>query len=161
VPSSLWGLFPDNDRLPESEFVDAVSRNLRSGRVVVLIVGDGIRTETERLLESLQSHAGFRFTLALVELSVFMLPRRRGSGRCSAYSGQDTAHRKRGGAGRERLSLGANRSRRAAPLLARWPSTTNEEANKPSKYSDAADNCPGSRPFYAADGTLTLSNFSH
>lgn len=73
-PSSLWALIREADRLPEQEFVDAVSRNLRSGRIVVLIVGDGIRSETERLMESLQSHAGFRFTFALVELSIFDLP---------------------------------------------------------------------------------------
>ena len=73
-PGRLYELFPESDRLPEHEFVDKVSRNLRSGRIVVLVVGDGIRTETERLAEALQSHAGFRFTFALVELSVFALP---------------------------------------------------------------------------------------
>ena len=73
-PSSLWALIPEADRLPEHEFVDAVSGNLRSGRIVVLVVGDGIRSETERLMESLQLHAGFRFTFALVELSIFDLP---------------------------------------------------------------------------------------
>jgi hypothetical protein len=73
-PSSLWTLIPEAARLPEQEFVDAVSGNLRSGRIVVLVVGDGIRSETERLMESLQSHAGFRFTFALIELSIFNLP---------------------------------------------------------------------------------------
>ncbi|WP_225411413.1 PDDEXK family nuclease [Stigmatella hybrida] len=72
-PSSLWALIPEADRLPEHEFVDAVNGNLCSGRIVVLVVGDGIRSETKRLMESLQSHAGFRFTFALVELSIFDL----------------------------------------------------------------------------------------
>lgn len=38
----------------------------------MLVVGDGIRTEAERLAASLQSHAGFHFTFALVELAVFV-----------------------------------------------------------------------------------------
>ena len=73
-PARLWDLVPEAKRLLEHEFVDAVSRNLRSGRIVVLVVGDGIRSETERLVELLQSHAGSRFTFALVELSIFDLP---------------------------------------------------------------------------------------
>jgi hypothetical protein len=73
-PKSLWELVPDNVRLEESEFIDAVSRNLRRGSIVVLIVGDGIREGTEQLVDVLQSHAGFRFTFALVELSVFAHP---------------------------------------------------------------------------------------
>jgi hypothetical protein len=73
-PRSLWELVPDNARLPEREFIDAVSRNLKRGRIVVLIVGDGIREGAEQLVEVLQSHAGFHFTFALVELSVFSLP---------------------------------------------------------------------------------------
>ncbi len=73
-PPSLWELVPDAVRLPEPEFVDAVSWNLKRGRIVVLAVGDGIREGTEQLVEVLQSHAGFRFTFALVELSVFSLP---------------------------------------------------------------------------------------
>ena len=75
-PRSLWELVPDGMRLPEPEFIDAVSRNLRRGRIVVLLVGDGIREETEQLVEMLQSHAGFHFTFAIVELSVFSLPGR-------------------------------------------------------------------------------------
>jgi hypothetical protein len=73
-PRSLWELVPDSARLPEREFIDAVSRNLRRGRIVVLNVGDGIREGAEQLVEVLQSHAGFHFTFALVELSVFSLP---------------------------------------------------------------------------------------
>ena len=34
----------------------------------------GIRKETERLVEGLQSHAGFHFTFALVELGVYRVP---------------------------------------------------------------------------------------
>ena len=62
------------DALAEQEFVDAVSRNLRSGRMIVLVLGDGIRSETEALSELLQSHAGAHFTFALVELASWRNP---------------------------------------------------------------------------------------
>jgi hypothetical protein len=73
-PASLVEIFAEPERPEEATFVDAVSRNLSRGRIVVLVVGDGIRSETERLRETLQSHAGFHFTFALVELAVFQLP---------------------------------------------------------------------------------------
>lgn len=41
---------------------------------MVVVVGDGIRAETERLTDALQLHAGFHFTFALVEMGVFKLP---------------------------------------------------------------------------------------
>ncbi len=73
--TSLYELFrSDPEALDESRFIDAVSRNLRRGRIVILVVGDGIREEAERLTEALQSHAGFHFTFALVELALFELP---------------------------------------------------------------------------------------
>jgi len=73
-PKSLYGVFARPDAISESAFVDAVSFNLQRGRIVMLVVGDGIRSETERLASALQSHAGFHFTFALVELGVFRLP---------------------------------------------------------------------------------------
>lgn len=57
--------------IDEAEFIDAVSRNLRSGRAVIAVVGDGIREDILPLASLLQSHAGHRFTFALVELGVF------------------------------------------------------------------------------------------
>lgn len=73
-PTRLWELFPESSRLPEAQFVDNVSRNLRRGRIVVLVVGDGIREEAERLADTLQGHAALHFTFALIELSLFQLP---------------------------------------------------------------------------------------
>lgn len=71
-PSSLYSLFhADSEALNEQEFIDAVNRNLSRGSIVVLVVGDGIRSETEQLTAVLQSHAGLRFTFALVEMSAF------------------------------------------------------------------------------------------
>ena len=43
--------------LGESSFFDAVSRNLRRGRFLLLIVGDGIREGVETIAEFLQQHA--------------------------------------------------------------------------------------------------------
>lgn len=60
--------------LDEAEFVDAVSRNLRRGRAIVAVVGDGIREDILPLAELLQTHAGHRFTFALVELAVYAAP---------------------------------------------------------------------------------------
>lgn len=58
----------------EAEFIDAVSRNLRRGRAVIAVVGDGIREDILPLTELLQTHAGHRFTFALVELAVYESP---------------------------------------------------------------------------------------
>lgn len=73
-PATLYAAVADRDPLTEAQFEDAINVNLRSGRVVILIVGDGIRTEVERLSGILQSHGGFHFTLALVELAIYALP---------------------------------------------------------------------------------------
>lgn len=42
-------------------FIDAVTLNLRRGRAIVAVVGDGIREDITLLAELLQSHAGHRF----------------------------------------------------------------------------------------------------
>jgi hypothetical protein len=70
-PTRLYDLFGDADTLDEPDFVDAVNLNLKNGRIVVLVIGDGIRSDAEDLVAGLQSHAGFHFTFALVELAVF------------------------------------------------------------------------------------------
>lgn len=58
----------------EIAFTDALSLNLRRGRFLLLIVGDGIREGVEAIAEYLQSHGGLHFTLGLVELPIFSLP---------------------------------------------------------------------------------------
>ena len=55
----------------EAAFIDAVSRNLRLGRFLCLIVGDGIQESAEQLADFLQRHVGLHFTLSLVELSLW------------------------------------------------------------------------------------------
>lgn len=57
--------------LEESEFVDALSRNLRMGRLLLVVAGDGITESVESITDYLQQHAGIHFTLALVQLAVF------------------------------------------------------------------------------------------
>ena len=62
------------DSLDEPSFYDAVSRNLRLGRGLFLIVGDGIREEAETLVNHVGAHPGLHFRLALVEIACFRLP---------------------------------------------------------------------------------------
>ena len=72
--SQLFDLVGGSQELDEAEFIDAVSRNLRLGRGLFFIVGDGIREETKSLTAHLQAHAGVHFALSLVELALFRLP---------------------------------------------------------------------------------------
>lgn len=82
-PTSLYDIFAGNpDVGDEAAFVDAVNSNLRKGRALVLVVGDGIRTDLVRLTSLLQSHAGARFTFALIELALFQMPSGEGTIAC-------------------------------------------------------------------------------
>lgn len=63
-----------NDTIDEQTFVDDVTRNLRSGRFLLLVVGDGIREGVERIADYLTQSAGIRFTFGLVELAIFDMP---------------------------------------------------------------------------------------
>lgn len=83
-PASAKALFDlvraQHDTLVEAEFVDDVTRNLKEGRFVLMVVGDGIREEVERIADYLQRSAGIRFTLGLVELAIFDMPEVTGGG---------------------------------------------------------------------------------
>ena len=70
----LYELVSAGGSIDEASFHDAVSRNLRRGRFLLLIVGDGIREGVESMTEFLQQYAGFHFTLAIVELALFEVP---------------------------------------------------------------------------------------
>lgn len=63
---------PDGEA--EQDFIDDVARRLRAGQIGILIVGDGIREEVETLVTAVQAHAGVRFSLGMVALSLFELP---------------------------------------------------------------------------------------
>jgi hypothetical protein len=70
----------DAEELDESTFNDSVSRNLKRGRFLLLIVGEGIRESVELIADFLQQHAHLNFTFALVEMGVFQLPKEIGEG---------------------------------------------------------------------------------
>ena len=57
--------------LEEKAFVDQVSRNLRTGQFLLLIVGDGIREGVRALAEFLEQFGSLEFTFGLVEVGVF------------------------------------------------------------------------------------------
>ncbi|MEH3145269.1 MAG: hypothetical protein PGN34_07950 [Methylobacterium frigidaeris] len=58
----------------EIQFNDNLTINLRRGRFLLLIVGDGIREGVEAIAEYLQLHAGLHFSLGLVEMPIFAMP---------------------------------------------------------------------------------------
>ncbi len=63
-----------NPTVDEIQFNDALTANLRRGRFLLLIVGDGIREGVEAISEYLQVHAGLHFSLGLVELPIYVMP---------------------------------------------------------------------------------------
>ncbi len=70
-PNRLYSLVEGADVLSEPLFADRITNNLRTGRIVVLVVGDDIRREADELVAGLQAHANFHFTFALVEMPVY------------------------------------------------------------------------------------------
>lgn len=58
----------------EIAFGDMLTANLRRGRFLLLIVGDGIREGVEAIAQYLQAQAGLHFTLGLVELPIYVMP---------------------------------------------------------------------------------------
>ena len=63
-----------NPEVDEQEFNDSLTTNLRRGRFLLLIVGDGIREGVEAIAEYLRTHAGLHFSLGLVELPFYTMP---------------------------------------------------------------------------------------
>ena len=70
----LEQLRANTEDFDESAYIDAVTANLRRGRFLLLIVGDGIRESVEELGRFLQVHAHLNFSFALVETAVYRLP---------------------------------------------------------------------------------------
>lgn len=54
-------------------FVDTVTRNLRLGRFLLIIAGDGIKDGVEELAETMQASPHLGYTLALLETAVYRL----------------------------------------------------------------------------------------
>ncbi len=61
----------EKSNLNEAEFVDNVSRHLKRGEFLLLIVGDGIREGVENIVDFVQRHSGLHFNLALVEAALY------------------------------------------------------------------------------------------
>ena len=55
----------------EKIFTDTVSRNLREGKLLLLIVGEGIQESVERMAEFLEKTPRLDFRLALVEMGLY------------------------------------------------------------------------------------------
>jgi len=62
-----------SEEVDEKRFIDRVSRNIRLGRFLLLIIGDGIHEDVENLANYLQQTPHIGFTLGLVELAAFHL----------------------------------------------------------------------------------------
>lgn len=60
--------------IDETQFVDSVSRNMRLGRNLLLIVGDGIQEGLEKLAGFIQNNMALHFTMGLVEIGLYKLP---------------------------------------------------------------------------------------
>lgn len=61
--------------LSEAGFNDALARNLKNGRLLLVVVGDGIREDLEAISRYLQISPALHFVLALVEMSIFEVPK--------------------------------------------------------------------------------------
>lgn len=61
------------DETTEADITDALTRNLRNGRFLLLVVGDGIRESVEEMANYLQQTPQLHFTLALVELQIYKI----------------------------------------------------------------------------------------
>jgi hypothetical protein len=67
----LWSLVESETDLTEEQFTDAIQRRLRTGQLLLLIIGDGIQEGVEALTSHLQLHAGLHVGLALLDLSLW------------------------------------------------------------------------------------------
>ena len=62
---------PGEQGIDEAAFVDAVSRALKKGRFMLMIVGDGIREGAAGIAEFLDTVGHLEFTFGLVELKIY------------------------------------------------------------------------------------------
>lgn len=67
---SLWQAVRPED-LEEHEWIDHINNNLREGRMTLLVVGDGIQTQAEKLAEAVSGHPNFLFRFGLIELRLY------------------------------------------------------------------------------------------
>lgn len=74
-PNALLDLVrTSNPTVDDVGFIDAITFNLRRGRFLLLVLGDGVREDVEAIAAYLQAHAGLHFTFGLVEFPIYRLP---------------------------------------------------------------------------------------
>lgn len=61
----------DSSDVSQQDFSDTLALNLERGRLLLLLVGDGIRESVRDIAEYLQRFAQLQFTLGLVDLAVY------------------------------------------------------------------------------------------
>jgi hypothetical protein len=61
----------DGSSFNENEFVENIARNLRNGRFLLLVVGDEVSAEAERMADYIHRTPHLHFTLGLIELALF------------------------------------------------------------------------------------------
>lgn len=59
--------------ISEATFVDGVSRSLKKGDILLLIVGDGIQEGTENIADFMNNVGRLQFTLGLIEMAIYRL----------------------------------------------------------------------------------------
>lgn len=67
--------FENLEEIEEYKIIDNIERNLKRGRFLLLIVGDGIRESVEDMVDFLSNSPQIQFTLGLVELQVYKNPK--------------------------------------------------------------------------------------
>ncbi len=60
--------------LDEAQFIDAISRSLRLGDLLLVIAGDGIRENVGAITSFIEDHGTLHFTFGLVEMAIFRMP---------------------------------------------------------------------------------------
>jgi len=58
----------------EARFIDAVSRSLRRGDLLLMIAGDGIRENVGAITSFIEDHGTLHFTFGLVEMAIYQIP---------------------------------------------------------------------------------------
>jgi hypothetical protein len=63
-----------NPGLDEARFIDAISRTLRRGELLLLIAGDGIRENVGAITNFIEDHGTLHFTFGLIEMAIYQMP---------------------------------------------------------------------------------------